>query len=191
MADDDLSPRGFPTLSWEPEHARASLDRAYAEVMGDGCTIHEWYMANKVPKARWSKRLRLLSAVLLTVGGLIPAVNVAGATDVPAAVGYFPLALAAGAVAIDRAFGFSTAWIRYMHTDALVQQKLDDAKVQWAVLDSQLGGADPTPKQVAERLAYLQRLNRQLQDLVVAETEQWVAEFRSTQAALGSATGTK
>jgi hypothetical protein len=133
--------------------------------------------------------------LLVIVGGMAPivggllSVGVLGAsvptnTNVLAAyivnqAGYMALAVAAGLTLLDRFFGFSTGWIRYITT--LIQ--LEHAKAaflfEWITALAAIGGAKLDPTQVQAFLKRAQDFQAKLLTMVEKETQEWVAEFQT------------
>ena len=92
-----------------------------------------WYYEKKKSKNGWSRWLRFWAITFTVFGGLIPFISAAGIVqavlwhygDKDAAnsqlaelrfnqLGYVSIGLAAGCVAFDRFFGFSSNWMRYI-----------------------------------------------------------------------------
>src|SRR5690349_359137 len=88
-----------------------------------------WYQAKIAWKRRISVTLRILSILLITAGGLVPLVKATWSPGTVAAVkfdlgqlGYLLIGLGGGAIAFDRFFGFSSAWIRYVTTEMAIRR---------------------------------------------------------------------
>jgi hypothetical protein len=107
--NDDLAVRRWPGTG-------ASPDELYEWVTGLAEDTIEWYMSAKERKARWSKALRVSCVVLATLGGVVPATALATGHAELGNWGFIIFALAAGCLAHDRFFGYSSAWQRYMQT---------------------------------------------------------------------------
>jgi hypothetical protein len=92
--------------------------------------------------------------------------------------GFVALALGAGVVLLDRSFGFSSSWTRYMTTATKIQRRVSSFQAEWAaqrVLWGNLLDEDLMLGSI--------RLAREFLDdfraIVEAETEQWATEFHT------------
>ena len=112
--DVDLATQRLPAIEWED--GLAGLRDLYGWVEQFAGETIDWYMSEKKRKARWSRSLRALAAILATLGGAIPVAALAAGKPVYGNWGFVLLALAAGTLAYDRFFGYSSAWLRYMAT---------------------------------------------------------------------------
>lgn len=61
--------------------------------------------------------------------------------------GYIFLALAAGCVAMDKFFGFSSNWMRFMTTSLALQRHLAEFEMDWNILWLEIQDHKPTPEQ--------------------------------------------
>jgi hypothetical protein len=155
------------------EHAEAHAGRAIA-----------WYFRKKAAKSVLSRGLRIAAIVLTTLGGLAPIVTSGGLVNADTArvvgqAGYVLLGLAAAAVALDRFFGYSSAWIRYIVASQNLQRALDVFRLDWAMATARLAGAPPPGDQVQLLLQRVKDFVVLVDTTVAEETQEWVVEFRS------------
>ena len=141
-----------------------------------------WYTREKQAKARWSRRLRFVSIALAALGSIAPFASVSFDRPSYAFWGYPCLALAAGCVGIDKAFGFSSSWMRYQAAAAKVQEILVRQQMIWADLLNRPGSAEP--ERWCEELQVVRSFAEEISVLVATETNAWVAEFRGRAAEL-------
>ncbi|MDQ7908636.1 SLATT domain-containing protein [Phytohabitans sp. ZYX-F-186] len=176
---DDLDLPDLPALTWAPGGLRADLAglRAWAERVAEEAV--DWYLAEKRLKSRWSRRLRALAIVLATLGGAVPVAALASRHPEYGNWGYLLLALAAGSVAYDRFFGYSSAWQRYIATATLIQGELADFQVGWAQELAALGDREPTAEEVGELIGRAREFVRRVNEAVRVETDAWRSEFDS------------
>ncbi|GAB3894237.1 SLATT domain-containing protein [Kibdelosporangium lantanae] len=153
--NDDLSLRRWPGTG-------ASLGELYEWAVGVGQDTIDWYMAEKERKARWSKALRAASVMLATLGGVVPAAALATGRPELGNWGFIILALAAGCLAYDRFFGYSSAWQRYMQTAMVLRARLVEFQLSWR-------------RENDENLIH--SFATTVNDIISAETDSWVAEF--------------
>jgi len=174
---DDLELPDLPALTWAPGGLRADLAavRAWAENVADEAIA--WYLTEKRLKARWSRRLRSLAIILATLGGAVPVVALASRHPEYGNWGYLLLALAAGSVAYDRFFGYSSAWLRYIATATLIQSELADFRVGWAQAMAAIGDREPTWEELDALIGRSREFVKQVNEAVRVETDAWRSEF--------------
>src|ERR1022692_2489089 len=122
--DVDLAASRLPAISWDKKIAGLSELSRWAEELAQEAI--DWYLGEKKRKARWSRSLRLLAAILIILGGAVP---LAALTSDRAALGnwgFVLIGLSAGCLAYDRFCGFSSAWLRYMATAVELRSQLSD-----------------------------------------------------------------
>lgn len=181
MRGEDIRPQAFP--AWDPRDVDASLDALAGWVEGRAQEAIDWYLDAKRSKARWSRRLRFLAIALATVGATVPFVS-ALADGIALQWGYLAFALAGAAMAFDRFFGLSTAWMRYITAEIALQGMLKVLQLDRAALRAQRSGAAATREEVRAELALLSDAIDAIQAEVADETRKWVAEFQSNVAEL-------
>jgi len=176
---DDIELPDLPALTWAPGGLRADLAalRAWSEGVANEAVT--WYMAEKRLKARWSRRLRALAIILATLGGAVPVVALASRHPEYGNWGYLLLALAAGSVAYDRFFGYSSAWLRYVATATVIQTDLADFRVGWAAELAAIGDREPTADEVSALIGVAREFVGRVNEAVRLETDAWRSEFDS------------
>ena len=85
-----------------------------------------------------------------------------------------------GDIALDRFFGFSSAWARYMATGQAISAALNQFRLDWQKSSRKLSADELTRDSIDHLLDLAKTLVRKTDDLVQAETLQWVKEFRET-----------
>lgn len=178
-------------LSWSASDVHNSLDavRSFAERQAHDAI--DWYYHKKGSKAFVSRSMRILAIVLATIGGLIPIL-----VNLPRIQtawqlekwGYVALGVAAACLALDKFFGSSTGWVRYITTAQCIQNDLYSFQLDWARSMSRLGGLAPTASQIDDFLQLARSFIGRVMEAVTHETQQWVAEFQSNMAELDKAT---
>ncbi len=148
-----------------------------------------WYLADRVWKRRGARALRCGAATGAVVGAALPLLDVTGVVSGAAAWGYLALLLAVACVAIDRFFGVTSGWMRDVATAQAVQRRLQVLQFDWATesVREVLGPAEGTASEAAERcLGVLRRFSEDVAELVRAETADWMVEFRTGAAPMGT-----
>jgi hypothetical protein len=156
-----------------------SIQMLYVHVESQALEAINWYVRDKRSKARWSRVLRFLTIILTAAGGLVPLLRVSGVKAVGAEWGYVLLALAAACVGLDRFFGFSSAWMRYLTTSMALQRLLLEFQMDWAIMNATLRDSPVTSGQCMELLQRIKVFGAAVLHEVENETLAWVAEFQS------------
>ena len=177
VRSEDLRAPVLPDLRWDGEDTRSCLAELYEWAERFAGETIGWYLDEKAKKAKRSQMLRTTSAVLATLGGIVPLAALAADRTVLGNVGFVLLGLAAGCVAYDRYFGYSSAWLRYVSAAMNLRAQLTDFQLSWTREMAVLGGRDVTRAET-HRLVELVRtfisgVNRVVQD----ETHSWLVEF--------------
>jgi len=173
------------TLQWDPDNLIDSLDKLYR------LTIHEaeqsiaWYRINSRPKKRWAQRIRVAAIVATSLGGIIPILSqiVANNNEIWGKIlnpawASVAIALAATALGLDRFFGFSTAWMRYITSEMQIQGKLQAFQFEWEVERLSWRGNAPSYKQARTMMLRCATFAAEVSNIIQAETLTWVEEFQ-------------
>ena len=177
----------FPELTWKSDGDVANgLTSLYKHAEARAESTIAWYLRSKASKSFNSRALRLLTILLGTIGGLAPIIDSAGlagwlpegaeATE----IGYLMLGLAAACVAVDKLFGFSSGWMRYITTAMALQEDLSRLRMDWAMT---MVSSRSNPLSTPDILNHLARLRLFLETVdgrVMQETRAWIAEFQTT-----------
>jgi hypothetical protein len=173
----DLRSSALPALESFDDN---SVQVLYRWTEGAAIETIEWYLSEKRAKARWSRVLRVMAVLLIVGGGVTPVIAVASRSAGLAIWGYIPLGLGAGCVGLDRAFGFSSSWMRYLATATAIQRSLMAFQLAWAELiaNKNLGGYKSLEWTLAA-LRLIMKFADSLSGFVESETQSWVSEFHS------------
>jgi hypothetical protein len=182
-AKDVPAPDNLGELDWSERSRRESVAALKAYVTHRAVGAIAYYQAAKRPKKQWAIWLRMGSLVFAGAAGIIPIlsqlfVRADGSPVLQPAWASVSLALAAGALAIDRFFGYSSAWMRFMGSELKVRRELDTFELEWELARSMWAGREPSNEQVQDMIGRAARFMVIIGDIVRDETEQWMAEFR-------------
>lgn len=182
-ARDIPAPRQLDELDWTQAQRAESLAKLKAYVTRHGANAVEYYQFAKKPKKRWAIWLRMGALLFAGAAGLIPIlsqlfVDDQGGMYIQPGWASVALALAAGALAIDRFFGFSSGWMRFMATELKVRRVLDDFEMEWEAARVAWSDQPPTAEQVQDMIGRATRFLGAVSDIVRDETDQWMSEFR-------------
>lgn len=182
---------GLSNLSWKDPDVENSILELRRYVENEAQRQIAWYYAKKTWKARISTALRFASILLFVMGGLVPIIK---ATLGPDAInklpfdfgqaGYLLIGIAAGCIGLDRFFGYSTGWIRYITTAMAIEKSLEEYRMEWARNITKLRGAPPNEQQLDQLIQTCETFSLAIRTQVEQETKAWVAEFQSNLAQL-------
>ena len=187
-------PEPFTPPDWSGTDPAVHLEklRGYAEF-----TINNelgWYIAKKRGRSTTSQRLRFLAVTFTVLGGLVPLV-IALFGDRPAwlpaafagvrfgQAGYLLLALAAGFVLLDRYFGYSTGWMRYIVAMQSIEKAREAFRLDWIMLLRRLKTSTPQTPEHQEAIEKLIERARatilEVKEHSEKETQAWILEFQT------------
>jgi len=184
----NIDPTEFPEINWKSDGDIANgLTSLYKHAEARALSMIAWYLRAKVSKSRWSRWLRLLTIVLGTLGGLAPIIDSAGfagrvpfggpdATD----LGFLMLGLAAACVAVDKLFGFSSGWMRYITTSMAIQEDLSHLRMDWAEMMVRSRKLPLSTADIVKQITRLRSFLDTIDGRVVQETRAWIAEFQTS-----------
>ena len=171
----DVRPEASPMLDWSPEQRRSSMHAVYLRAEDHALKAINWYLCSKVDKKKWAQQLRFSVIVLTAIAGLWPIVS--EMTKIPAIYASIALGLAGTLLAVDKFFGFSSAWMRYIAAEHQIRQCLHEFQVDY---EMELAGWDHTQQPSVEQIQ--SALNRckaflfQVDGIIRQETDKWLAE---------------
>jgi len=180
------------SLQWKHEQVQPSLDALVRYVESEATKAIDWYWKNKKWNARWSRWFRLWALILTAGAGLVPvafyiAKDFGWATPaVVATSGLWASVLvgvAAGLLGLDRAFGFSSGWARYVLAATDIRRRLEEFRMDWMALTA-AASPQPSPEQIGALIQKAREFRVAVEAIVVQETKDWVTEFQNNAAQL-------
>ena len=164
---------------------REKLDQSYLETITNAYGSADWYKNKLKGQSKWSKRIRFAAIILVGSGGIFPLIKNVSTYDV-SDWGYIAIALAGILIFLDRFFGFSSAWLRYILTEMDMRQQIKDFENKWKIelvkIDN--GQTELTVDKTIEMLNMLKEFSFKIDELVKQETNSWAAEFQTNIAEL-------
>jgi hypothetical protein len=189
----DIHPPEWKPPVWDTSSVPSSLEalRQYAE--GHAQSAIAWYYGKKPWKAVGSQSFRLVTILATAVGGALPLLVAGGmfaaANQTPTEralsdlkynqAGYICLGVAALSLALDRFFGSSTGWMRYITTAMAIETTLEQFRFEWSKLTAPLEGKAPSGDVLLSMIERMSTFSATVRALVEKETEAWVTEFQS------------
>ncbi|MDW9629155.1 SLATT domain-containing protein [Sinorhizobium meliloti] len=171
-------------LEWDQTNAAKSLQALSDYSFAYAQRAVDWYLDRKKWKRLGARGTRFLALVLALLAGLVPLVGEINESNGMPALnplwGSVALVLAAGAVAIDRLFGFSSGYMRYLSTAMILEGLAHDFSVEWQLRRATMTGLEPNAAHIQEGIEACRRFCASIGKAVQSETESWVQEFTST-----------
>ncbi len=173
-------------LVWRtPGEARDSLARLYPQVLAKAEDSIRWYLRKARSKRTGARLLRLGSIGMVFLSSLMPLLSQLvrdgnGGLIIPPGWASVPMIAAGGLIALDKYFGCSSGWIRFISAGLRLQEALTSFQIEWqAGVAAWKNPEAPDADEVQSMLARARGLLRQVDDVVVDETRIWAAEFSS------------
>ena len=186
----------FDNLKWNTvEDRETSINKLYRFAESEAQKAINWYLYNKGSKSFWSRHLRISAIILATLGGIAPVLLSIGWLNTGTSVtkqwfgsfaaligqlGYLFFAVAAGCIAVDKFFGFSSGWMRYMKTAQVLMKLLSEFRLDWAMMIANLNGESPTLEQTQLMIQRIKDFTLIVDSQVEQETSAWISEFQTS-----------
>lgn len=173
----DVQPEASDVLDWSAEHRRASIHTVYRRAEKHALEAINWYLLSKRQKKFWAQLLRLGAIGLTALAGLLPIVSEIYRFSSPAWASIV-LGLAGVALAVDKFFGFSSAWIRFIAAEHQIRQSLHEFQMDYELEQAGWDEAQPSVEQTQQMLNRCKAFLYQVDAIIRQETDQWLAEFQ-------------
>jgi hypothetical protein len=176
-------------LQWKSDTVPDSLNALVKYVEAEADNAIRWYWSNKKWKARLSRWIRLWALLFTAAAGLLPVVSYiaresgwcAGLATTSGLWASALVGVAAGLLGMDRAFGFSSGWARYVLAATEIRKKLEEFRMDW-IAQTATAGATPNADQVAAFIQKAKEFRVAVEGIVAEETKDWVTEFQTNMA---------
>jgi len=184
----NIQPVEGAKLSWDPEHVASSLKDVadYAETTA--AKAISWYWSHKIWKARLSQAIQLtalsstaLAGLLPVMAAIFPSFSIFG-TSTGLAASVF-VGFAAALIGLDKAFGLSSGWARYVLTATTIRKSLEEFRMDWMALLAK-ANTPPTKDDIGVLLQRARDFVGLVEGMVLQETKDWVTEFQNNVAQL-------
>ncbi|MXV16023.1 SLATT domain-containing protein [Hufsiella ginkgonis] len=172
------------------------VDKNFSDVSAETLGQAEWYQSRKQNKSRWSQTIRFASIVLIGLGGIFPLIGTINFRSGPVVVtnwGYIAIAIAGVLIFLDKFFGFSSTWIRYINAEMEIRKLLKEFTSKWQIEMAriELCNVELTYEKTVELLVSLRDFRSVIDELVKQETLIWTSEFQSNIAELQKIANTR
>jgi hypothetical protein len=177
----DLERPNLPQLGWDRDSRAASLTTVFEHAVGLSVKAEEWYAVKRPAKRAAGRMLRVATVILGAIAAVIPILSEITTTNGKPAVApgwaAVSLAVAAALITLDRFFGFSSGWMRFMQAEMQLTRIRHTFEYVWNSLRS----SSQDPPDDAQLKAYLKLAEDfviAVDRIVAAETTAWIKEFR-------------
>lgn len=182
MAQHDLERTDLDELDWSEGQRSESLSSVFRHSVGFARGAEEWYASKRPAKKRLGRALRVGAIALGAVAALLPILSQIYESDrPPIAPGWAAVALVAAAalMGLDRYFGFSSGWMRFMAAEVQISRLRHDFEYVWQATRAG-AGYPPSDEDVAALLSHAREFVLGVDDVIADETGAWISEFRSS-----------
>jgi hypothetical protein len=173
---------------WDPSNAASSLAEIHRYVIEQASNAINWYWRRKNAQQYPSRFIRFAVWFLAAIAGIMP-LCVGLFKDQLKAI--YPradltnplwasllLGIAGALLGLDKAFGYSSGWTRFVLTATTLRKSLEGFRLDWADLYSKAGPI-LTTETVAPLIERAKAFRLESESLVLEETKEWAAEFQS------------
>ena len=175
----DLKSGDFPTLHWEAEKLAEPLDQLCAYAKNQAQQSIDWYFRKRQLRRHFCRIFRLSAILLTAFAGLLPMINdiVGSQKALHPLCAAVALGVAATLILLDRFYGFTNGWIRYLLTARQLIEALEAFHFEVERHKLSWGNPEPTPEQATMLLEQIWQFHKKALGIVNDETKGWAAEF--------------
>ena len=173
----DIEAVPWEAVHWEANNLMGGLSILRERAELQALDAIGWYYSKKKSKNFWSRWLRFWAILYTILGGLAPILSATGLAQLIAQYfygnvddrdlrlaemrfnqcGYVLIGLAAGCLAFDRFFGFSTNWMRYIGAAMRIETARVRFRFEWERLAAPLKGSEPDKDGLEDFLEAIER----------------------------------
>jgi hypothetical protein len=172
----------FPTNNGSSADLKDYLEKIYLFAVGNAEKNISWYSTRAKPNQWYAQRIRFFAILFVAVAGIVPLVITALPDGVAAPklveISYIFIGIAAFLIGVDKFFGYSSSWMRYITTQMALETLLAKFRYDWAIESVKASGkldAD-TCKPL---LILAKNFAADIQSKMENETAQWATELRN------------
>jgi len=175
----DLKSGDFPALHWEAEKLAEPLDQLCIYAKNQAQQSIDWYFRKRQLRRHFCRIFRLSAILLTAFAGLLPMINdiVDSQKALHPLCAAVALGVAATLILLDRFYGFTNGWIRYLLTARQLIEALEAFHFEVERHKLSWGNLEPTPEQATMLLEQIWQFHKKALGIVNDETKGWAAEF--------------
>ncbi|MFZ2170786.1 MAG: DUF4231 domain-containing protein [Methylococcaceae bacterium] len=178
----DLQPAMSSELYWDEEHRRQSLEVVYKRAEDHALSAIDWYLHAKRSKKNCAQFLRLGTIASSAIAGLLPLLSQiyqAQLSSLSPAWTTIALGVAGVLMAIDKFFGCSSAWMRFIAAEHRIRQALHGFQMDYDIEKSKWEDNQPNSEQAQAVLSSCKTFIYQVDTIILQETNEWLVEFQN------------
>lgn len=188
----DIQMERWAIEKWADADRHKQLIELYKQTETETLSAITWYKSKKRAKAFFSRFLRTVAIAASVAGGMMPVLagvryfeeNWLWDPNLMSQSGYIMIAGAAACILIDKFFGTSSGWIRYIVTALGIERTLIEFRATFAMKLVELGGAEPKLDETRAFHTLALDMRKNVQQQVQNETAAWAQEFQQSTAEL-------
>lgn len=162
--------RAYTSRRWSSFPAGTALSEVIEDRLCFAEQSSKWYRDKKKSKRRMSILSRAVAVALATVGGIVPILNpIIPSIDVR--FGYLFLVFAAAFALLDRVFGWSRNWSRYMISATQIEARAELYRVRSLAL---ISCENPNKKEIYRES---EEFTSAISEIIALETGNWDKEL--------------
>ena len=172
----------YPPISWKLENLEADLKALSDYSLSIADSARTYYQKNSRKKKSWAKNLRLVAILATALGGMLPILSQILRTykiDLDPAWATVAITVAITAIGLDRFFGFSSAWMRFVTTEIKMEGRIEQFRLNVENEKFSWHGVAPNFEQGRSMLTIIVQFITETSDIVKDETNTWMVEFQS------------
>lgn len=188
MARADIKPDGGLEFAWDSQNLAETLDKIVKSSEAHGVSAIDWYLTKKRRKKNTAIFLRFTVIVATAVAGVLPmfAQLSVAKSDAAQSSPWFvepvwasiALAVAAFMLALDKFFGFSSGWMRFISTEHQIRQALHEFRLDYRIAQASWPSGQPKPEHTHQLLTRCKAFLTQVDTFIQNETNEWMKEFK-------------
>lgn len=138
-----------------------------------------WYFEGRKSRRWWCRTSRFLSVILIGLAGLVPVLVELYPTELRLRPMHATLCIGLAGVwiGVDRFWGFTSGWVRYLQTGQLLATALDGFRFDLKRDQLEWAGGKPSLAQAQSHLARIRAFLLQIHGIISDETKTWASEF--------------
>lgn len=173
----------YPKIIWKEDKLEECLKALEDYAIDFGTRNKEYYRNNSAYKRSLAKGLRILAILASAVAGVLPVLSQISANNnkypIDPAWATVAVTVAITAIGLDRFFGFSSGWVRFITTEIKIESKIEQLRLSIENERFSWQGQPPTFDKAKATLGIIISFLNEISEIVKDETNTWVIEFQN------------
>jgi hypothetical protein len=177
-------------VMWDNNDPVSSLRAVRKNAEDEGQKAIDWYWRKKSWKSNPSQAIQFSALILTAAAGILPVIvqivkNLRPSPFPPnfdsGPIATLCVGIAASMIGLDKAFGYSSGWTRYVLTATTMTKVLQEFRFDWVAMVA-AAAVPPTLEEQAKLIGRAKDFVSTVQGMVLQETKDWATEFQSNMA---------